>query len=335
MNPRVKKILSYLLRFLVLGAILYWFFGRNAETLRETIAQLTIPSVIVLTLLGLLYYIVDGWSYARCFRDICSFSLLEGTEMAFLGFFATVLTSGAGSIPIKAYYLHRRNVEISTSAAFFYSNYILHKIGAAVTALVLLVIGLVSGKFPVDGLVPYLVYSIAFCVIVNGSLAAAAFIPAFNRLLHRLCGILPKKLEKQKAKINEQLDLLSGEVRTILADRRKTIDVTLIHALKFFTLGIVCAYSTYLLFPEIPVWTPLISMSLVMLLGGALPNVSGMGGIEFAFRLLFLRFLSEQGMTAVLLNYRLANYLIPFIISIPVVLKNYAQMRSYRTKQQA
>lgn len=322
MNQRTKQILSYILRFLVLGAILYWFFGRNADTLIDTISRLTLPSAALLIVLGLLYYIADGWSYARCFRGICSFSILEGTEMAFLTFFATVVTSGAGSIPIKAYYLHRKGLGISTSAGVFYSNYILHKVSTGVLALILLVISVPLRLYSADGLVPYLLYGFAFCVVMNGSMAAAAFIPAFNRLLHRLAGLLPKKLEKQKAKLNEQLDLLSGEVRTMLMDRKKDLDVTAIHALKFLSLGILCACSTRLLFPEIPFRTPMISMCLVMMLGGALPNVSGMGGIEFAFRLIFLRFLTEQEMTAALLNYRLANYLVPFLISVLVLLKN-------------
>ena len=58
--------------------------------------------------------------------------------------------------------------------------------------------------------------------------------------------------------------------------------------------------------------------SLMLLLSGVLPNVSGLGSVEIAFLFVFKGFLGEVNASSVLVLYRIASYFFPFIIGVIV-----------------
>ncbi len=315
-KDRLKRILTGILRILVLAAILYWFFGRDLDTIRDTLSRLTVPAMVTMAVLGMVYYLLDGWSYCEGFRGICTLSPAEGFGIALLGFFATVVSAGTGSIPAKAFFMRRKGVQVTAAAGVFFTNYILHKLGVIALAACMLVIGILTETFPAEDLKGYLIYGFIFDTAVCALMALTALSTAFNRALHRLCDLLPESMMERKAWLHGQLDLLNGEVRNMLYDRQKSIRVLLIHMLKFLSLSVLCAYVVCMMYPGTPWIIPLVVMSLVMMLSGALPNISGMGGVEFSFELLFGRVLPAVSVTGLLLNYRLANYLFPFLVSV-------------------
>ena len=58
--------------------------------------------------------------------------------------------------------------------------------------------------------------------------------------------------------------------------------------------------------------------SLMLLLSGVLPNVSGLGSVEIAFLFVFKGFLGEVNASSVLVLYRIASYFFPFVIGVIV-----------------
>lgn len=58
--------------------------------------------------------------------------------------------------------------------------------------------------------------------------------------------------------------------------------------------------------------------SLMLLLAGVLPSVSGLGSIEISFLFIFKKVLGSVSATSALVLYRIATYFFPFIVSIIV-----------------
>ena len=67
--------------------------------------------------------------------------------------------------------------------------------------------------------------------------------------------------------------------------------------------------------------------SLVWLIAGVLPSVSGLGPTDLAFALLYGAFAGENTVSAALVLYRAATYFTPFVVSLPTVLIGQRRVR--------
>ena len=120
--------------------------------------------------------------------------------------------------------------------------------------------------------------------------------------------------------LQENLQLLNTEVRDCFTRRGSTAAVLLLDLLKFLSLCLLPVLIVRFLGLPLPALKAVVYTSLILALSGSLPNVSGLGPIEFAFLLFFGRDLPQTDVSSLLLVYRLANYFFPFLLSLPAVM---------------
>ena len=311
-----------ILRILQLGLIafiIYFVFGRNLASIKEALNSLSLPKTVILLGIGCIYYLLEGAAYVRAFGSQRKLPLLRGTVLSFLGLFANVTTAGAGALPLQVLYLQDTKIPAAASAGIFLYSYVLHKAAVLLLAALCLLLGISFG-LDLSDLTPYLLYGFAAGILITAALTLAACSSRINQLAQKLAGKLSQRFEKQKRALQENLQLLNTEVKDCFARKGTTFSVLLLDLLKFLSLCLLPALICRFLQLPLPTLKAVIYTSLILALSGSLPNVSGLGPIEFAFLLFFGRDLPQQQVSSLLLVYRLANYFFPFLLSLPAVM---------------
>ena len=68
-------------------------------------------------------------------------------------------------------------------------------------------------------------------------------------------------------------------------------------------------------------WQVQMLTTLMHLISNALPNVAGVGPVEFAFVLIFSHYMEYAQASSALILYRIATFFFPFILSVIVFLR--------------
>ena len=68
-------------------------------------------------------------------------------------------------------------------------------------------------------------------------------------------------------------------------------------------------------------WQVQLLTALMHLISNALPNVAGVGPVEFAFVLIFSHYMEYAQASSALILYRVATFFFPFVLSIFVFLR--------------
>ena len=142
---------------------------------------------------------------------------------------------------------------------------------------------------------------LAMILAVVMVLTLAACSTRINQLGQRLCEKLPERFAKQKRSLQENLQLLNTEVRDCFTRRGSTAAVLLLDLLKFLSLCLLPVLIVRFLGLPLPALKAVVYTSLILALSGSLPNVSGLGPIEFAFLLFFGRDLPQTDVSSLLL----------------------------------
>ena len=314
------KNLFRVLRILFLCLVVYYVFGRNLDTIINVLQTLPSGFIIGLLAMGMLYYLLEGVTYFLAFRKRNRIGLKQGFTLSMLGMFANVTTAGVGAVPLQTFYLYKQKIDAGNAAGTFLYTYVLHKLSAILLAAVFTVISLFRGNPDLSPFYPYILYGFAVGLLICVMMFAAALSSRLNQFAKKLFGKMPDRFEKQREALLQNLDLLQEEVGQALKDPQTGALVMLADLLKFLSLCALPAVICRRLAFPVPVFEAMAFMSLIFAISGSLPNVSGMGPIEFAFLLFYGPLIGNDDVAALLLVYRLANYFFPFLISLVIVL---------------
>ena len=131
-----------------------------------------------------------------------------------------------------------------------------------------------------------------------------------------------EKWEGRKRLWKDNLSSLHTESPKLLHDHWCLLKVLLFNGLKLF-----CLYTIPFLCMEIlgisgpSFWHVQLLTALMHLISNALPNVAGVGPVEFAFVLIFSHYMEYAQASSALILFRVATFFFPFILSILVFLR--------------
>ena len=247
------------------------------------------------------------------------FSLRQAVEVTFLGVFGNVATFAAGSMPMQSLLLHKYGLTYGHGVGLLTVDYIFHKSSILLYASVML---LFQGSWLRDAcpdLSRYLLLGYAVCGAVAAALVLVCAWEKMERLALKLIGLLPEtgKWPKRKEAWRTNLASLYTESQHVLKDRACCGRVLALNAGKLLCLYTAAWLSIRLLGADgLSFWQAQLLASLMLLIASALPNIAGVGPAEFAFLMLFTRFMPYAQASATLLLYRTATYFFPFAVSI-------------------
>ena len=315
-----QKTLFQILRIAVLILIVYFVFGRNLPAINDVLRLLPLPFLLGLLALGMVYYLLEGFAYCLAFLHRNKISLKQGFTLSMLGMFANVTTAGVGAVPLQTFYLYKQGIDAGNAAGTFLFSYVLHKFSVILLAAGFSLFAVFAGRPDLSTYYPYMIYGFGTGILICVLMCAAALNKRLNAFAHKLICKMPDRYGKQRDSLLKNLDLLQEEVSYDLKDLKTDIQILLVDVLKFLTLcllpALICRKLGYSVsFPD-----AMLYMALILALSGSLPNVSGMGPIEFAFLLFYGPVIGNENVAGLLLVYRLANYFFPFLISLIIVM---------------
>lgn len=141
----------------------------------------------------------------------------------------------------------------------------------------------------------------------------------WDKVLHLvlfLLGKLPKteKWECRGAKWSNSLIQLNAQAGQVLLVPASSIACICINVGKLFILYSIPYLSLRLLgIDALSFWQVQLLSSVMLLITSALPNVAGVGPMEFAFLLMFSGYVGSIGAASALVLYRMASYFAPLL----------------------
>ena len=319
---------SYLVSAVTLALLFTAFLLVFRDALPDILANLcAVPlwGVLLLLVLGFAY---EGMEAAvalvllrRKKKDV---RFLDALNTTFLGVFGNIATMGAGTLPMQSFYLYRRGLDAGGAVGIMASEYVLHKISVLLYATLSLLLGGTWLRESASGLARY----------IRIGYGIGALIVLFLTLLYtwdRVIGLAGRVLQKfpQTPKWDTRrtqwlagLTRLNTEARKVLLVPSVQLMGVAVSLMKLFVLysipylALRLAGCTALTF-----WQTQLLASLMLLITNALPNVAGVGPMEFAFLLLFSPWAGTATASSALVLYRVATYFFPFLLSVITFLR--------------
>ena len=326
MNRGRKK--SYLISAVTLALLFAAFLLVFRDALPEILTNLrTVPfrGVLLLLVLGFAY---EGMEAAVGFvllrRKKKDVRFADALNTTFLGVFGNIATMGAGTLPMQSFYLYRRGLDAGSGLGIMASEYVLHKISVLIYATVALLLGGDWLEQSASGLARYLLigYVIGALIVI-----ALTLLYTWDKVLKLVLMLLDKlphtpKWDERREEWANSLTELNREAKKVLlvpSIRVKGIAVSLVKLFVLYSIpyaALRLVGCTALNFAQAQLLA-----SLMLLITSALPNVAGVGPMEFAFLLLFAPWADTAIASSALVLYRVATYFFPFLLSVIVFLR--------------
>lgn len=335
-KKRWKSVLVGISTLLLLSLLVFWVFRDHYQEIRQNIQAVRAGDLLLLLGMGIVYQLFEA---AICKvlvgRQLPSFSFRQAVEMTFLGVFGNVSTLSAGTIPMQSYYLHRCGLMAGSGVGTMTLEYVFHKSSILLYTTAML---LVCGRWlwaanPV--FLRYMLLGYAVCVLIIAALILLCAWEKIQRLAHWGISRLPDtgKWKQRKLLWENNLNALYQQSQWLLRDRRCLGKVIVLNALKLCCLYSIPFFSMRALkISVLSFWQVQLLTALMHLISNALPNIAGVGPIEFAFMMIFSRYMQYAQASSALILYRVSTFFFPFVLSVFVFLT--VQKRALRHIQQ-
>ena len=319
LEQSASGLARYLLIGYVIGALIV-----IALTLLYTWDRV-LKLVLLLLALGFAYEVMES---VLCLVIIhhkkpdCTF--IDALRVTFLGVFGNITTLGAGTLPMQSFYLYRRGLDAGSGLGIMASEYVLHKISVLICATVALLLGGDWLEQSASGLARYLLIGYVIGALIVIALMLLYTWDKVLKLVLMLLGKLPHtpKWDERREEWANSLTELNREAKKVLlvpSIRVKGIAVSLVKLFVLYSIpyaALRLVGCTALNFAQAQLLA-----SLMLLITSALPNVAGVGPMEFAFLLLFAPWADTAIASSALVLYRVATYFFPFLLSVIVFLR--------------
>ena len=314
-----KKTLLSLLVLLVLTGIIVYFIKDNWSEIKTALLQLTLPQILLLLAVGASFPLLEAaasWVILRGRTQ--SVPYWQALDAVWIGNFCNVVTFGAGTLATQTYYLHRCGIPVGQGIGSMTLEYAFHKLTVLLYATLLLLTQFSWLTANTTGLLHYLPLAYGVVAAIVLALVLLCVSPLVQNLARWLMRFLPKNetWQARRQSWTEQLDVLSVESRHLLSDKRRCVQVMVLHTVKLFLLFTLPYLAIrFMHLSDLAFWQVQLLAALTFFISNALPNVAGMGSVETAFLLVFGGFLRNAEIMSALMVYRLANYYFVFALS--------------------
>lgn len=328
---RWKNALSSLLTLLAVLLAAFLVFRGHWEEIWANLRGAPPEGVLALFILAAAYQLLESGICAVLVRArLPGFSFREAMEVTFLGVFGNVATFAVGSIPMQSLRLRQCGLTIGHGVGMMTVEYIFHKTSILLYAAAMLLLQGSWLRKTAPELQRWLLPGFGVCAAIAGALVLVCTWGRLKDLVLRLIGLLPEteKWERRKTAWRVNLESLYAESQHVLKSRACCGKILLLNAAKLLCLYSAAYLAVELLGAEgLSFGRAQLLASLMLLIASALPNVAGVGPAEFAFLLLFGRYMDYAQASAALILYRTATYFFPFAVSVLFTL--HIQRRSW------
>lgn len=313
----MKKRIRDIILFSFIGIVIYFVFKDDYQEIFVSLKQLSVSQFIVLMIIEFVFLVFDALSCFILLRKHSKKIKFKDTLMlTFIGIFATIGTSNAGTIPIQSYFLYKKDIEPNFSLSAMTWECIFYKIGV----LLLSIIGLVFNYEWIKKRIPDSLWIIEFGLFIClGFIIVLIGICSWKKmgdLIIKLLNKLPDKWHKKIETIENQIHRIYQSSKDIAFDWRTNIEVIGTQILRILSKTLLIYTSMVFLNIDVSMIQIIVLSIFMLLIVGFLPHVAGLGPIELSFVILFSSLMTSTQSHTALVLYRIFDYFIPFIMSV-------------------
>ena len=321
-NKKRGYILSIAVLLILLG-ICYFVLRDKLPEIMDAISGIPTGMVAAILCAGMVYQLIDTAMCMVLVRSrVPTLTYGEAFELTMTGIFGMVCSNSIVTIPLQSLYLYTGGLDVGHTVGLMTVKYIFHKAAVFALALVMLLCNFQWLRASVPGVIRYLLPGFAVCFAIITLLILLCTWNKLRLLMYKILDRLPDggKWGEKKAGWRESIDLMYTEMQFLLPKKRRLAAVIALNVLKFMVVYAV----PWLALRALGVQSFSLARgefltSLVWLIAGVLPAVSGLGPLDVAFALLFGSFAPESAVSAALVLYRASTYFVPFAVSLPTV----------------
>ena len=294
-----------------MGFVLYFILHNHFYEIIQSLQSLSIQNILILVLASLIFFVLDALAqYVVLYRCTNKKSVSCSCELVFLNHFFNGTTSSMGTIPFQSYYLKKKNIPYSQGIGAMFLNMIFHKLAVLANALLALCIQWQWIKKQTT-IYFYIRLGIVLNILILIVLVAFIFWDKSKWIL---------KIKKES--IQKELLMIASVAREQLSNFKFNIYMFLSHFIKVMWLCVIPYFCIRVLVnPSIQFIQIYVLSSLAYILASSLPNVAGIGPLEFAYMTLFGLYLPGAIVSTSLILYRFFSFYLLFIISTFVFLR--------------
>ena len=312
----VKKLLKILFNVVFVVLVFYFILHDHYYEIVDSLQQLHLMDILFLAVLGLLFFALDTLAHKQVIEPyVHSHQWKTSFELVSLNHFFNATTSSVGTIPFQSYYLKKKQIPYSQGISAMFLNMIFHKIAVCVNALLVFTFAF-SWLMENPSMQGYVWLGFGLNLIIIIILIVFIFWKRTEWIFQKLSRFF--KSEESKKEM-QQLAFFAKEQ---LKNKKMTIKALLAHQIKVMWL---CAIPYFCLFvlheTSLGFFKVYALSSLAYIIASSLPNVAGIGPLEYAYIVLFTFYLPGPLVSTSLLLYRIFSFYFLVIISTFVFLR--------------
>ena len=321
-KSKKRSLVSGLAALALVLLLLYIVFRDKLPEIISALSEVSVPGVCLLLAMGLGYQLIDSAMCMTLLRSrLPELSFRQAFELTFLGAFGLTASGGAITIPMQSVYLDRCGLDAGRSVGLLILKFVYHKSAILIYALVMLIPGLGWLREVLPESVKYVLPGIViFLLIITALILLCTWKPVHD-LAVKLIGLFPEKGKwpERREKWLRQIDLMYAEAAHLKGMKAVSAKVMLLNFLKLTVLYMIPSAALRCMGLDSPdLLHSLILSAMMLLITGVLPNVNGLGPLEFAFVFFYSAVVSSIDASGAMLLYRIVTYFFPFLISLPV-----------------
>ena len=318
-----KRIISFIIIFIVTAIVLYFSLKDDYETIINTILGINKIWLLIAFIFLLGYYFCKAivmHTFTKEFKR--EFRFREALRLTLeTNFFHAVTPFSSGGQPYEIYSLNKKNIKVTDATNISIECFIVYQIALVLLGLIAVICNNILGFINSSVLSHLLTLGFMinlFVIVFLFWITLAKETP--TKVVNFFIELLGKiKIIKNKNEIKEKIDNYFKEfndgAKTLFTDVKRFIKMILVQFVSLISLYIVPVALFYGLgiYDITPLMT-IVIMAYVMLIGSFVPIPGGTGGLEFAFVKFFGNFLTGPILNAIMLVWRFITYYFGMIL---------------------
>ncbi|MCD8133543.1 MAG: lysylphosphatidylglycerol synthase domain-containing protein [Clostridiales bacterium] len=319
-----KRLWAKIIFVAVLICIIIYTFRGSWRSILQQIASTTPQILALIAGATVVYHLIEAWitySLAKLYRP--GFHYRNAVYNAFYCSFYRLSTLGSGSGVAAIVYLGKHGVGYAEATGMYTIQYIIHKVSIAIFSGVSF---LFNWRVMASHYKNYAVYLI-LAYILTAAICLLFVLLLIYPGFHRLILSLARKLNRSHKhdglirRLEDSIVILEHSSGTLLRNWGKIVTSILKNMLKlcvWYSIPFLILYKT----GEISFLSSLSITSLSVMTAGVIPTPAGIGSTELIMTGLFSLMMDVHKAAAVTLLYRIATFILPFVIGAGLILGN-------------
>lgn len=325
MKNSIGKHLFHAVLLIALIIFAFWFALKDdMEQVLSHIKQVSIPWLIVVIFMGILYYVLQGFMlYIVGRRYEKTLTLHDGIENAYAAAFFNGVTPLGGGQVAQTYVFHKRGVNYSDIASILWKDFFLYQCVVVIFALLLLLLNIAYTFDEFPTIIPLVYLGLAIDASVILILWTMSHFPRLYtnisdgliHLLHRIH--IVKNPVLTKAKWNAQIEYFSLEVKQLKEDKKLIVTglaINLLRQIIYYSIPFFVGIGIGLPLSFSDLFTVWLLSCCIHMMNALTPLPGDTGWTESVFIVMFGFVFQRVYASSIMIFWRTATYYVPICI---------------------